>query len=76
MQLGDARKLDQGTQEALGTVKLTGVLGRHEQRRRRLQHPRKPRSMGLSWRLVREAFPKIAVENGGPNLKQKMGAAL
>ena len=39
MQLGDARKLDQGTQEALGTVKLTGVLGCSEERRRRLEQP-------------------------------------
>jgi hypothetical protein len=30
----------------------------------------------LDRRLVREALPKIAVENGGPNLKQKMGAPL
>ena len=30
--------------------------------------------MGLFRRLVREALPKIAVENGGPNLNQKMCA--
>ena len=47
-----------------GTVKLTGVLRRLEQRR-----------CLFRW-LVREALPKIAVENGGPNLKQKMGARL
>jgi hypothetical protein len=29
--------------------------------------------MGLFRRLVRESPAKIAVENGGPNLKQKMG---
>jgi hypothetical protein len=32
--------------------------------------------MGLFRRLVREALPEIAVENGGPNLKQKMSAPL
>jgi hypothetical protein len=32
--------------------------------------------MGWFRRLVREALPKIAVENGGPNLEQKMGASL
>ena len=32
--------------------------------------------MGLFRWLVREALLKIAVENGDPNLKQKMGAAL
>jgi hypothetical protein len=30
--------------------------------------------MGLFRRLVREALAKIAVENGGSNLEQKMGA--
>jgi hypothetical protein len=50
-----------------GTVRLAGVLGC-------LEHPRDPRSMSLFRRLVREALPKIAVENGGPNLKQKMSA--
>jgi mRNA interferase ChpB len=60
----------------VGTVKLTGVLRRLEQRRRGLEHPRNPRSMGLFRRLVREAITKIAVESGGPNLKQKMGAPL
>jgi hypothetical protein len=30
--------------------------------------------MGLFRRPVREALAKIAVEHGGPNLKQKMGA--
>ena len=59
-----------------GTDKLAGVLGHLEQRRCRLEQPRDPRSMGLFRRLVREALPKIAVENGGPNLKQKMGAPL
>jgi hypothetical protein len=59
-----------------GTVKLTGVSRRLEQRRCRFEHPRDPRSMGLFRRLVGEALPKIAVENRGPNLKQKMGAAL
>ena len=59
-----------------GTDKLAGVLGRLEQRRRRLEHPRDPRSMGLFRRLVREALAKIAVENGGSNLKQKMSAPL
>ena len=59
-----------------GTVKLAGVLGGFEQRRCRLEHPRDPRSMGLFRRLVCEALPKIAVENGGPNLKQKVGAPL
>ena len=28
--------------------------------------------MGWFRRLIREAIPKIAVENGSPNLKQKM----
>jgi hypothetical protein len=32
--------------------------------------------MGLFRRLVCEALPKIAVENGGPNLEQKTGASL
>jgi hypothetical protein len=32
--------------------------------------------MGLFRRLVHEALAKIAVENGGPNLKQKMGTPL
>jgi hypothetical protein len=32
--------------------------------------------MGLFRRFVSEALPKIAVENGGTNLKQKMGASL
>jgi hypothetical protein len=32
--------------------------------------------MGLFRRLVREALPKIVVENSGLNLKQKMGAPL
>jgi hypothetical protein len=32
--------------------------------------------MGLFRRLVREALPKNAVENVGPNLKQKMSAPL
>jgi hypothetical protein len=59
-----------------GTVKLAGVLGGFEQRRCRLEHPRDPRSMGLFPRLVCEALPKIAVENGGSNLKQKMSAPL
>ena len=59
-----------------GTDKLSGVLGRLEQRRCRLEHPRDARSMGLFRRLVREALAKIAVENGGPNLKQKMSAPL
>jgi hypothetical protein len=59
-----------------GTDKLAGVLGRLEQRRCRLEQPRDPRSMGLFRRLVREALSKIAVENGGPNLKQKMSAPL
>ncbi len=59
-----------------GTDKLTGVLRRLEQRRCRFEHPRDPRSMGLFRRLVREALPKIAVEKGGPNLKQKMGTPL
>lgn len=59
-----------------GTDKLAGVLGRLEQRRCRLEQPRDPRSMGLFRRLVREALAKIAVENGGPNLKQKMSAPL
>jgi hypothetical protein len=57
-----------------GTDKLAGVLCRLEQRRCRLEHPCDPRSMGLFRRLVREAPPKIAVENGGPNLKPKMSA--
>ena len=30
--------------------------------------------MGLFRRFVREAFPKIAVENSSRNLEQKMGA--
>ena len=59
-----------------GTVRLAGVLGRLEQRWCRFEHPRDPRSIGLFRRLVREALPKIAVENGGPNLKQEMGASL
>ena len=59
-----------------GTVKLTGMLRRLEQRRCRFEHPCDPRLMGFFRRLVREALPKIAVENGGPNLKQKMGAPL
>jgi len=46
-----------------------GVLRRLEQRRCRFEHPSHPRSMGLFWRLVPEALPKIAVEDGGPNLK-------
>jgi hypothetical protein len=57
-------------------VKQTGVLRRHEQRRSRLQHPRKTLPMGWSWRLVRGAFPQFAVENCGPNLHQEMGAPL
>jgi hypothetical protein len=60
----------------LGTVRLAGVLCRLEQRWCRFEHPRDPRSMGLFRRLVPEALPKIAVENGGPNLKQKVGASL
>jgi hypothetical protein len=32
--------------------------------------------MGLFRRLVRKALAKIAVESGGPNLKQKMSAPL
>src|SRR5271167_214288 len=64
------------TVTCIGTVKLAGVLGGFEQRRCRFEHPRDPRSMGLFRRLVREALPKIAVENGGPNLKQKMSAPL
>ena len=59
-----------------GTVRLAGVLGRLEQGWCRFEHPRDPRSMGLFRRLVCEALPKIAVENGSPNLKQKMGAPL
>jgi hypothetical protein len=59
-----------------GTDKLAGVLSRLEQRRCRLEQPRDPRSMGLFRRLIGEALPKIAVENGGPNLKQKMSAPL
>ena len=59
-----------------GTVRLVGVLGRLEQRRGRFEYPRDPRSMDLFRRLVREALPKIAVENGGADLKQKMGAPL
>src|ERR1700689_572208 len=39
------------------TVKLTGVLGRLEQWRRRFEQPRDPRSLGLFRRLVREALP-------------------
>ena len=60
----------------VGTVRLAGVLGRLEQRWCPFEHPRDPRSIGLFRRLVREALPKIAVENSGPNLKQKMGASL
>ena len=60
----------------MGTDKLAGVLGRLEQWRCRFEHPRDPRSMGLFRRLVHEALAKIAVENGGPNLKQKMSAPL
>ena len=63
-------------ESALGTVRLTGVLGGLEQRRCRFEQPRDPRSTGLFRRLVREALSKIAVENGGPNLKQKMSAPL
>jgi hypothetical protein len=59
-----------------GADKLAGVLGRLEQRRCRLEQPRDPRSMGLIRRLVCEALAKIAVENGGSNLKQKMSAPL
>ena len=44
----------------MGPVKLTGVLGGFKQRRHRFEHPRQPRSMGLFWRRVREALPKIA----------------
>ena len=32
--------------------------------------------MGLFRRLVRKALPKIAIENGGSNLKRKMGGSL
>jgi hypothetical protein len=32
--------------------------------------------MGWFWWLVREPLPKIAIENGSPNLKEKMGATL
>ena len=70
------RKGEKATPIYFGTDKLAGVLGRLEQRRCRLEQPRDPRSMGLFRRLVREALPKIAVENGGPNLKQKMSAPL
>ena len=59
-----------------GSVKLTGVSRRLEQGRCRLEHPRNPRSVGWSRRLVSEALFEIAVENGRANLKQKMGAAL
>ena len=58
------------------TVKSTGVLRRLEQRRCRFEHPSHPRSMGLFRRLVREALPKIAVENGGPNLAEDGRLAL
>jgi hypothetical protein len=33
-------------------------------------------AMGWFRWLVRERLPKIAVENSGPNLEQKMGASL
>ena len=59
-----------------GSVKLTGVSRRLEQGRCRLEHPRNPRSVGWSRRLVSEALFEIAVENGRANLKQKMGATL
>jgi len=71
-----ARGMQAERGEKMGTAKLTGVLRRLEQRWCRFEHPRDPRSMGLFRRLVSEALPKIAVENGGPNLKQKMGAPL
>jgi hypothetical protein len=32
--------------------------------------------MGWFRWLIREPLPKIAVENGSPNLKEKMGASL
>jgi len=60
----------------MGTDKFAGVSRRLEQRRNWLEHPRKPRSISLFWRLVGEARPKIAVENGGPNLEKKVGASL
>jgi len=55
-----------------GSVKLTGALCRLEQGRRRFEHPGDPRSMGLFRRFVGEALSEFAVENGRPNLKQKM----
>jgi cold shock CspA family protein len=73
----DMRDLNEGQKVAYeGTVRLAGLLGRLEQRRCRLEQPGDPRSMGLFRRLVREALAKIAVENGGPNLKQKVSAPL
>jgi hypothetical protein len=51
---------------------VTEVQGKW-QRRCRLEQPRDPRSLSLFRRVVRAALPKIAIENGGPNLKQKMG---
>ena len=59
-----------------GSVKLTGALSHLEQGRRRFEHPGDSRSMGWFRRLVSEALLEIAVEDGGANLKQKMGAAL
>jgi len=50
------------------------VLGRLAQRWRRIEHPRAPRSMDMFRRLLRQALPKYAAENGGPNRKEKMRA--
>jgi hypothetical protein len=41
-----------------------------------LPHPRRVLRPPAYRRLVREALQKIAVENGGPHLEQKMGASL
>ena len=74
MQLGDARKLDQGTQEALGTVKLTGVLGCSEERRRRLEQPVQARFEYR--RLIAQLLAQISVHDCGTRLQHHMGAPL
>ena len=72
MQLGDARKLDQGTQEALGTVKLTGVLRCAEERRNRLEEPVQARFEDwLIWQLLAQ----ISVHDSGAHLQHQMSAA-
>jgi hypothetical protein len=61
----DVRSVVRAPAGKTGTVKLTGVLRRLEQRRCRFEHPRHPRSMGLFRRLI----PKVmGLDRRGPIL--------